>query len=78
MVSGTLTAYGFLRSFDAFTKQSIRGGYNWRREGGRFSFTVGIDNLTNRLYFQHFRSAPAPGRTFIFGFTTEFFNLLKK
>jgi outer membrane receptor protein involved in Fe transport len=78
LVSGTLTAYGFLRSFDAFTKQSIRGGYNWRREGGRFSFTVGIDNLTNRLYFEHFQSAPAPGRAFVFGFTTEFFNLLKK
>jgi outer membrane receptor protein involved in Fe transport len=78
LVSGTLTAYGFFRSFDAFTKQSIRGGYNWRREGGRFSFTVGIDNLTNRLYFEHFQSAPAPGRAFIFGFTTEFFNLLKK
>ena len=78
LVSGTLTAYGFLRSFDALTKQSIRGGYNWRREGGRFSFTVGVDNLTNRLYFEHFQSAPAPGRAFIFGFTTEFFNLLKK
>jgi hypothetical protein len=30
-------------------------------------FTVGIENLTNRLYFEHFQTAPAPGRSLVFG-----------
>ena len=78
LVTSTLTNYGFFRSFDAFTKQAIRGGYNWRRENARFSFTVGVDNLTDRLFFEHFQNSPGVGRSFVFGFTTEFFNLLKK
>jgi len=41
-------------------------------------FTAGIQNLTNGLYFEHFQTAPAPGRSFVFGTTIEAFNLLRK
>lgn len=77
-VGTTLINIGTFRSLAAFNKQTIRGGYNWRRDRYRMSFTVGIDNLTNLLYWEHFQPSPAPGRSFIFGFTTEFFNLLKR
>lgn len=73
-----LTNYGTFASFNDFTKQSIKGGYNWQRERYRMQFTVGIDNLTDLLYWEHFQNAPAPGRAFIFGVTMDFANLLKR
>ena len=67
----------FLSNND-FTKQSIKGGFNWRAENYKFSITAGIDNLNDKFFFEHFNTAPAPGRSFVFGFTTEIFNLLRK
>jgi outer membrane receptor protein involved in Fe transport len=72
------TEFGTFRSLNSFAVQSMRGGYTIRNEKHRLLFTVGLENLTNRLYFEHFHTAPAPGRTVVFGTTVEFFNLLRK
>jgi hypothetical protein len=56
----------------------LRGGYILRKEKYRLMFTLGIENLTNRLYFEHFQTAPAPGRSIVFGTTLEILNLLEK
>jgi outer membrane receptor protein involved in Fe transport len=67
----------FLSNND-FTKHSIKGGYNWKAENYKFSLTAGVDNLNDKFFIEHFNTAPAPGRSFVFGFTTEIFNLLRK
>ena len=56
--------------------QSLRGGYTVRGEKHRILFTVGLENLTNRLYFEHFQTSPAPGRGLVFGTSVELMNLL--
>jgi outer membrane receptor protein involved in Fe transport len=70
------TEYGTFRSLESFAVQSVRGGYTIRGEQHRVMFTVGLENLTNRLYFEHFHTAPAAGRSFVFGTTIELLNLL--
>ncbi len=70
------TEYGTFRSLSSFAVQSLRGGYTVRSEKHRIMFTVGLENLTNRLYFEHFQTAPAPGRSIVFGTTVELMNLL--
>jgi outer membrane receptor protein involved in Fe transport len=72
------TEYGTAASLNSFLVQSVRGGYTVRRASYRMLFTIGVENLTNRLYFEHFQTAPAPGRAFVFGTTLEAFNLLRK
>jgi hemoglobin/transferrin/lactoferrin receptor protein len=72
------TQYGTLASLNSFAVQAVRGGYSYRKEDHRVSFTLGVENLTNRFYFEHFQTAPAPGRSIVFGTTIEFFNLLRK
>jgi hemoglobin/transferrin/lactoferrin receptor protein len=72
------TQYGSFASLSPLTKQSLRAVYNYRRERYRISLTFGVDNLTDRLYFQPFQTAPAPGRSFIFGITLEGFDLLHR
>jgi outer membrane receptor protein involved in Fe transport len=72
------TEYGTAASLNSFAVQSLRGGYTVRRESYRMLFTIGVQNLTSRLYFEHFQTAPAPGRSFVFGTTIEAFNLLRK
>lgn len=74
----TLVNYGTLASLNSFTKHTIKAGYTWRTERFRLSLNAGVDNLTNKLFWEHFQNAPAPGRSFVFGFTTEFLNLLGK
>lgn len=74
----TLINYGTFASLNGFTKHDIRGGYTYRAERYRVSLTAGIQNFTDKLYWEHFQNAPAPGRSFIFGITTELFNILKK
>lgn len=66
------TQYGTLASLNSFAIQSLRGGYTIRRENYRLLLTLGVDNLTNRLYFEHFQTAPAPGRGIVLGTTVEF------
>jgi outer membrane receptor protein involved in Fe transport len=72
------TEYGTAASLNSFGVQSLRGGYTVRRESYRMLFTAGIQNLTNGLYFEHFQTAPAPGRSVVFGTTLEAFNVLRK
>lgn len=72
------TQYGTFASLNSFSKQSIRTGYNFRRDDFRLLLTAGVENLTNRLYFEHFQNAPAPGRSFVFGVTFESFDLLRR
>jgi outer membrane receptor protein involved in Fe transport len=72
------TEYGTFRSLSSFAVQSLRGGYTVRGEKHKLMFTVGLENLTNRLYFEHFQTAPAPGRSLVFGTTVELMNLLNR
>lgn len=67
------TEYGTFASLNSFAVQSLRGGYTIRKESYRVLFTLGLENLTNRLYFEHFQTAPAPGRGVVLGTTFEFF-----
>jgi outer membrane receptor protein involved in Fe transport len=71
------TEYGTFRSLSSFAVQSLRGGYTVRSEKHKIMFTVGLENLTNRLYFEQFQTAPAPGRSIVFGTTVELMNILK-
>lgn len=77
LTSTISTQYGTLRSLSPFAKQIVRFGYSYNRESYRATFTVGVENLTNRLYFEHFQTAPAMGRSITFGTTIELFNLLR-
>ena len=45
------TEYGTAASLNSFIVQSLRGGFTVRRESYRMLFTIGVHNLTNRLYF---------------------------
>ncbi len=74
----SLINYGTYASLNEFTKHTIKGGYTWRTDRYRMSLNAGVDNLTDKLFFEHFQNSPAPGRSFVFGFTTELFNLFKK
>lgn len=67
------TQYGTVASLNSFAVQTLRGGYTVRRESYRMLFTFGVENLTNRLYFEHFQTAPAPGRSIVIGTTLELF-----
>jgi outer membrane receptor protein involved in Fe transport len=66
------TQYGTFASLNSFAVQALRGGYTIRKEGYRLSLTLGVENLTNRLYFEHFQTAPARGRGVVLGTTVEF------
>jgi outer membrane receptor protein involved in Fe transport len=71
------TEFGTFRSLNSFAVQSLRGGYSIRSEKHRVIFTVGLENLTDRLFFEHFQTAPAPGRSLVFGTTMELLNLIR-
>jgi outer membrane receptor protein involved in Fe transport len=72
------TQYGSFAGLSSFVKQALRAGYNFRREQYRVFLTLGVDNLTDRLYFEPFQTAPAPGRSFVFGLTVDVFDLLRR
>lgn len=71
------TQYGTLASLNSFTVHSIRLGYAYHREQLRILFSVGVNNINNRHYFEHFQAAPAIGRSVTFGTTIDLMNLLK-
>lgn len=70
----TLVNYGTYASLNSFIRHDVRGGYTWRTDKGRISLNLGVTNIADKLYWEHFQTAPAPGRSFIFGVTTEIFN----
>ncbi len=72
------TQYGTLAGLSPFALHALRGGYRFRREDYRLSLNLGFENLTNRLYFENYQTAPAPGRSVVFGLTLELFNLIRK
>jgi outer membrane receptor protein involved in Fe transport len=77
-VGTALINYGSFASLNPIDKQSIKGGYNWKTEKYKFVINAGVDNIADKLFWEQFQNAPAPGRSFVFGFTIEAFNLLKK
>ncbi|HKP10689.1 MAG TPA: TonB-dependent receptor, partial [Blastocatellia bacterium] len=78
LASTIQTQYGTLAGLRALATQSVRAAYTLRRESHRLSFVFGVDNLTDRFYFEQFQNAPAPGRSFVFGVTTDFVNRFKR
>jgi hemoglobin/transferrin/lactoferrin receptor protein len=66
------TQYGSLASLNSFVVQSVRGGYSYRKENYRALFTLAVENFANSFYFEHFQTAPARGRSVVFGMTLEF------
>jgi outer membrane receptor protein involved in Fe transport len=72
------TQYGSFAGLSPFVKQTVRAGYNLRREQYRVYLNLGVENLTDRLYFEPFQTAPAPGRSFVFGLTIDAFDLLRR
>lgn len=77
-VGTALINYGSFASLSEIDKHSIKGGYNWKNEKYKFTINLGVDNITDKLFWEHFLTAPAPGRSFVFGFTIEAFNLLNR
>ena len=71
-----LSQYGSFAGLNSFAVQSVRAGYTFRKEECRIQITAGIENLTDRLYFEQFLNAPAPGRSFVFGISLGLDNLL--
>lgn len=67
------TQYGTLASLSPFYKQTVRAGYVYSAERNRTLLTFGVENLTNRFYFEGFQTSPAPGRSYVFGVTFDFF-----
>ncbi len=59
-----------LRGFGIHT---WRGGYNFNREHGRVTLTLGLENFTNEFYREQFQFAPARGRSFTVGLVLKYF-----
>jgi len=72
------TQYGTLASLSPFASHSLRAGYTYRRESSRVSLVFGVDNMTNKFYFEHFQNSPAQGRSFVFGLTADFSSILRR
>jgi outer membrane receptor protein involved in Fe transport len=62
------TQYAFFASYRGIRKHSIRGGLMLGDENP-IRISLGVENLTNRLYFLPFQPAPAQGRSFTIGTT---------
>jgi outer membrane receptor protein involved in Fe transport len=71
------TQYGSFASLRSTLTHSFRLGYTFRRERYHVFLGGGVDNLSNRLYFDPFQTAPAPGRSYLIGLTVEGFDLLR-
>lgn len=67
------TQYGTLASLSPLARQAVRAGYRPGGESFRTLLTFGLENLTNRLYFEQFQTAPAPGRSLVFGVALDLF-----
>ena len=77
-VSPLLTDSPFLIAQDllglrGFSVQNLRGGYNFEREHGRVTITLGLENFTNEFYREQFQFAPSRGRSFTIGLLLKYF-----
>ncbi len=59
-----------LRGFGIHT---WRGGYNFNREHGRVTLTLGLENFTNEFFREQFQFAPARGRSLTVGLVLKYF-----
>jgi outer membrane receptor protein involved in Fe transport len=71
------TQYGSFASLRSTLTHSFRLGYTFRRERYRVFLGGGVDNISNKLYFDPFQTAPAPGRSYLIGLNLEGFDLLR-
>ena len=71
-----ITTYANFASYNGLQKHSIRGGFRFGEEVP-VRVTMGIENLTDKTYFQLFQPAPGAGRSFTVGVTFGFSKLLK-
>lgn len=75
------TTYANFASYKGLKKHSIRSGVRVFEGEGEFkptvTVTLGIENLTDNLYFQLFQPAPAAGRSFTVGATINFSKLFR-
>jgi len=72
------TQYDRFANLRPFTKYSLCAIYNYCREKHRVSFTFGVDNITDQLYFEPFQTPPAPGRSLVASTTLDLFDLLQR
>jgi hemoglobin/transferrin/lactoferrin receptor protein len=56
-----------------FSVHTLRGGYNFRHERTAMGVTLGLENLGNKFYREHFQFAPSRGRSFTLGLNVRFF-----
>jgi len=71
VATGNITQFGILKSLEGYDKHSLRGGYKFDSTYP-MKVTIGIENLTDELFFQPFQLAPAPGRSIVVGFNYKF------
>lgn len=62
-----------LLALKGFGIHTWRGGYNFNREHGRVTLTLGLENFTNEFYREQFQFAPSRGRSFTFGLLLKYF-----
>lgn len=62
--------YGGLKSYEGYSKHSIRGGYDFQ-DKFPLKLTFGLENLANKTYFLPFQMGPSPGFSFILGATVN-------
>lgn len=77
-VSPLLSDSPFLIAQDLFALKGFgvhtwRGGYNFNRENGRVTLTLGLENFTNEFYREQFQFAPARGRSLTVGLLLKYF-----
>ena len=72
------TTYANFASFKGLQKHSIRGGFKMGGDNFPMNVTLGVENLTDNLYFQLFQPAPAPGRSFTIGTTINLSKVFNK
>ncbi|MEP7273363.1 MAG: TonB-dependent receptor [Acidobacteriota bacterium] len=75
---GPTLFYSTYRNLDPFTVQSVKATFTKSSEKYRLTFSIGVENLTNRLFWEHFTPSPAVGRSFTFGMATNFADLLSR
>lgn len=73
MAFGGIVTYSYFASYKGYEKQSLRTGFSFAQDKQfPIRVTLGIENLTSKLYFLPFQPAPAPGRSFTVGTTIGF------
>ena len=75
VATGNITQFGILESLEGYDRQSVRFGYTFRT-ANPLKVTLGVENITDELYFLPFQLAPAPGRSFVLGINYKLSSLV--